>query len=113
MELRACDERSEPPTLRDLREALQIDKSNVSRLCSRLQKQGLIDSHPCDEDRRAKRLSLTARGRALAADIDTASRQRFEALVAALPQGLDAAVVESLEALTAAIRQVSVVDEPK
>ena len=111
MELRACDERGDAPTLRGLREALQIDKSNVSRLCRRLQTQGLVDCQPCDEDGRAKRLTLTPKGRALADEIDAASRKRFDALVAALPKASGEAIIESLEALTAAIREVSVVEE--
>jgi len=97
----------EDPTLHDLGQVLGIDKSNVSRLCARLQSSGLIASRTCKRDRRAKRLELTAKGRRLAADVESASRKRFAAVLAALPVASIPGVVEALRELTSAIRQTS------
>jgi DNA-binding MarR family transcriptional regulator len=107
MELKARHERNEPPTLADLRNTLQIDKSNISRLCKRLQSKGLVHCHPCDVDGRAKRIVLTDEGFQLATLVDDASLRRFSELVAALPDSASISIVKSVESLTRAIQSVA------
>ncbi len=98
-------DKNDRPTLRELGERLHIDKSNVSRLCARLEAAGLILSAPCEEDRRSKRLRLTAKGKRLANSVDVFSAERFSAVIAALPNHGEAAM-EGLVALTSAIRDL-------
>ena len=107
MELKARYERNEPPTLADLRDTLQIDKSNISRLCKRLQSKGLVECHPCEVDGRAKRIVLTDEGLKLATIVDDASLRRFSELVAALPESASTPIVESVQRLTLAIQSVA------
>ncbi len=95
------------PTLADLRNTLQIDKSNISRLCKRLQSKGLVHCHPCDVDGRAKRIVLTDEGFQLATLVDDASLRRFSELVAALPDSASISIVKSVESLTRAIQSVA------
>lgn len=77
-------EREEPPTLTDLVELLNIDKSNVTRLCQRMQEAGHVLVRRDERDRRAKRLTLTEEGVKLAKIINRTSLERFGALLSAL-----------------------------
>lgn len=84
--------------------ALGIDKSNVARLCARMEREGHLTRRDSPTDGRARALSLTAAGRRLAERVDSASRGRFEALLAALPtQQVRREVLASLDALNTAI----------
>lgn len=91
------------PTLRDLRGALALDKSNVTRVCQRLESRELIALRPCRVDGRARRITLTAKGRRLANEVDASSRQRFARLLEVLPARADASVVRALQVLAEAI----------
>ena len=107
LELKARNESKMPaPTQRELGDHLKIDKSNVSRLCRRLETKGLIKCKPCADDGRSKRISLTAKGKRLASAVDASSKTRFSAL-AALLQSDNASVVRSLNELSAAIAQIA------
>lgn len=98
------DRRGERPTQQALGEVLGIDKSNVARLCAKLEHAGHLTRQPSPTDGRARLLTLTASGRRLAKRIETASRDRFARLLAALPSGdTRDAVLASLEALNEAI----------
>lgn len=77
-------ERDEPPTLTDLVELLNIDKSNVTRLCQRMQEAGHVLVRRDERDRRAKRLTLTEEGVKLAKIINRTSLERFGELLGAL-----------------------------
>jgi len=95
------DERA---TQQELAQALGIDKSNVARLCAKLQRAGHATQQRSDSDGRARLLALTASGRRLAERVRAASRDRFAQLLAALPSDeTRAGVLASLEALNGAI----------
>ena len=77
-------DREEHPTLTDLVELLNIDKSNVTRLCQRMQDAGHIWVKRDDRDRRAKRLGLTTSGLELGRALNQSSMARFGLLLASL-----------------------------
>lgn len=82
---------------------LGIDKSNVARLCARMVEAGHANQRSCPQDGRSRRVTLTARGKRLAAEVDTASRARFEALLMAIREDRRGQVVAALEELVAAL----------
>lgn len=73
--------REERPTLTDLVELLDIDKSNVTRLCQRMKAEGHVDIVRDPNDRRAKRVSLSEEGSELAHFVNDASLERFGAII--------------------------------
>jgi DNA-binding MarR family transcriptional regulator len=96
--------RGERLTQQALGEELGIDKSNVTRLCARMEHAGHVTQERCPNDGRARLLSLTASGARLATKVDGASRERFARLLAALPARSDRTrIVAALDALNAAI----------
>lgn len=78
---------------------LNIDKSNVSRLCARMEADGHIERRPCPNDGRAKRLWLTDEGQKLAAQVDQTSLQRFARLVETIASTGTSQIIEALEVL--------------
>ncbi len=82
---------------------LNIDKSNVSRLCARMEKDGHIERRPCPDDGRAKRLWLTEEGRQLAVRVDEASLQRFAQLAAAVEGQELAPIIAAITTLNDAL----------
>lgn len=105
LELRAAPR---PLTVGALARRLRIDRTNVSRLCAKLEALGHLERSPDPDDGRAWALSLTREGRALAAQVDRASLAHFrrlaERLEGALPE-----LVDALERLRAAIRDTPMV----
>ncbi|MEQ9501847.1 MAG: MarR family winged helix-turn-helix transcriptional regulator [Deltaproteobacteria bacterium] len=95
------------PTQQDLVDALGLDKSNVARLCQRLERAGHLTRVVDADDRRARRVRLTAKGHRLASRVDASSRARFDAVFAALSVRDRSVVVDALARLTAAIDVVA------
>jgi DNA-binding MarR family transcriptional regulator len=95
-------------TQRELGQALGIDKSNVARLCRRMESAGHLVQSRSTEDGRARLLSLTTRGTRIAKDVERSSRDRYESLMSAIPRKSRARVLSSLgclnEALARAVR---------
>jgi DNA-binding MarR family transcriptional regulator len=90
-------------TQRELGQALGIDKSNVTRLCRRMESAGhLVQSRSAD-DGRARLLSLTTRGTRLAKSVERSSRDRFRRLTSAIPRRSRAEVLSSLACLNQAL----------
>ena len=88
---------------RELGQALGIDKSNVARLCRRMESAGhLVQSRSAD-DGRARLLSLTARGTRVAKNVERSSRDRFQWLMSAIPRRSRAGVLSSLACLNRAL----------
>jgi DNA-binding MarR family transcriptional regulator len=92
------------PTMRELAEELGIDKSNVTRLCGRMQEGGHLETRRCRRDGRVRRLVLTAEGRKLAKQVDRSSRRRFERLLSQLPTEHRGELLRGLDILTEAAR---------
>lgn len=84
---------------------LRIDRSNVSRLCTHMERTGEVERVVDPDDRRARRIALTPMGEARAAAVDGASRTHFAALLAALETAPEGAIA-TLHALTRAMRTV-------
>jgi DNA-binding MarR family transcriptional regulator len=63
-------------TVSELLGILHITKQSLSRVLSELVQQGLIVQHPGPDDRRQRRLELTAEGRALEREVSAPQRAR-------------------------------------
>ena len=71
----------EPPRQKDLAASMSLDGSSVVRLLDNLEAAGLIRRKEGENDRRAKIIVLTARGRAIADKVETVARRiRSDAL---------------------------------
>lgn len=92
----------------DLGAALCIDKSNVARLCSKLQRLGHATQKPSPGDARSRLVSLTPRGARLAQQLEAASYARFSALLAAVPEAHRGTLLTSLAVLNDAVSRLSV-----
>jgi DNA-binding MarR family transcriptional regulator len=104
----------ERSTQQELGEALGIDKSNVARLCAKMQRAGHVTQERSATDGRARLLALTAAGRRLAERVQAVSRDRFAQLLAALPSDeTRASVVAALQALNGAIATTHALEKPK
>ena len=69
-----------PPRQKDLAASLFVDNSTVVRLLDNLEAAGLVERHE-GEDRRAKIIMLTPRGRAIADKVEAVARRvRTDAL---------------------------------
>lgn len=92
----------QPMTVSELAAKLVIDRTNVSRLCARMEEAGDLarEAHPGDG--RARALRLTARGRKAAKSVDASSAHHF-ARIARRLGGSTAPIVEALESLSRAM----------
>jgi DNA-binding MarR family transcriptional regulator len=84
--------RNEGCTANKIAEDLNMDKSYLSRILSRLEPQGLIKRVVSDTDNRMKHLTLTLEGRALFLELERLSDQQAADMVA----GLDDEQIEGL-----------------
>lgn len=66
-----------PVTVSELAARLDIDRTNVSRLCARMEEAGDLERLTDPADGRARALRLTARGKKRAAEVDRASARHF------------------------------------
>jgi DNA-binding MarR family transcriptional regulator len=82
-------------TISELASELSIDRTNVSRLCARMEELGELQRLPNPADGRSSVLCLTARGQDLASHIDRTSAEHFGRVA----QGLGPAAPEVLDAL--------------
>jgi DNA-binding MarR family transcriptional regulator len=98
---------------RELGQALGIDKSNVARLCRRMESAGHVVQSRSTDDGRARLLSLTAVGKRLAKNVEFSSRDRFRRLMAVIPQESRARVLSSLTCLNRALLSVDAPRKPR
>ncbi|MEM9696147.1 MAG: MarR family winged helix-turn-helix transcriptional regulator [Myxococcota bacterium] len=92
-----------PLSVGELAQRLNIDRTNVSRLCTRMESAGEIRRRPDPADRRAKTIDLTEKGRRVAEQVDQASIQHFALLVENLGSRQSETVTESLKTLARAM----------
>jgi DNA-binding MarR family transcriptional regulator len=85
-------------TVKALAEQLEVNQSNASRLCDRLQKLGLIARDRSSTDGRAVNVSLTSRGRDLVQSVRTHRRTDVQRV---LDQMTSSQVEAAITALTA------------
>lgn len=93
-----------PMTVSSLALGLSIDRTNVSRLCSRMETSGEVVREPHPDNGRARVLRLTRLGLALARSVDASSAVYFAQVLANLGVSADQ-VVETLSALTTAMHK--------
>lgn len=93
-----------PMSVAALAARLNIDRTNVSRLCMKMEDAGELIRAPDAQDRRVKRLRLTPQGERAARNIDGLSVAHFARVLETLDVD-DASVLESLRALTDSMRQ--------
>ena len=98
--------RGATPTLSDLVELLDIDKSNVTRLCQRMQESGHVQITRDPKDRRAKRIELTEDGEDLSRFIQDASMDRYEEVLSFFKHSERAALLEQLMKLNASLTKL-------
>jgi DNA-binding MarR family transcriptional regulator len=105
------ERQGECSTQQDLVRVLGVDKSNVTRLCSKMMEAGQVTQAPSRDDGRAWSVSLTAKGRRLSERVEEASRSRFDRLLAAVPPDDRAAVIRSLALLNDAVTATRQLEE--
>lgn len=93
---------AEPMTVSALSSRLAIDRTNVSRLCARMEGLGELTRSAHPEDGRAIVVSLSAHGRTLAKRVDGTSAAHFAGLASSL-EGRTESVIDALEVLTHAM----------
>ena len=91
----------------DLLKSLNLDKSNITRLCMSLEKDGFVLQHQSKNDRRARQIFLTKKGERLADSLLNASQQRFSKILQQIPKNKHSLVFKSLNLLTNAILAVN------
>lgn len=94
--------REEPLTLSHLAERVGTDRTTLSRTVDRMRCAGLVETAPGD-DRRERRLSLTAHGR----DTTAAAQASWRAITSQLEDRYGAARLASLHALLADLERVA------
>lgn len=92
-----------PVRQNELGAELGIDKSNVARLCAQMEEKRHVNQEPDADDRRARRVSLTAKGQRVGQDVKQASERRFEELLARIPAAKHETVFAGLAALNEAL----------
>jgi DNA-binding MarR family transcriptional regulator len=88
----------------ELSELLGLDRSSITRLCSRLEADGRLKQESAPDDARARLLRLTANGQRMAGNIRAASLERFMRIVDAIPASKRQPLLDALKALTAAVQ---------
>lgn len=91
-----------PMTVTALAAGLDIDRTNVSRLCARMEALGELERAEHPDDGRARLLRLTDEGTRLAQSVDTSSAAHFAAVLGRLEADARA-LVEGLDALARAM----------
>lgn len=99
-------------TQSELAAELGLDKSSIARLCARLEADERMTQQRVELDGRSRQLTLTAPGRKMATNIQSASLRRFRQVVDALPRAKRRAVLESLELLTLAVGVLGEEEQP-
>lgn len=92
-----------PLSVTELSAALNIDRTNVSRLCVRMEEQGEVIRSK-GEDARVTEVMLTPKGRMLAERVDGASAKHMANIARSLDRPMEE-IIESLRALRFAIQQ--------
>jgi len=87
----------------DLGRALGIDKSNVARLCARMEEAGHVTQLRAPDDGRSRLVDLTDEGLVLARKVERASQQRFRDILDHIQPQQRLPLCEALASLNAAV----------
>jgi DNA-binding MarR family transcriptional regulator len=91
-----------PQGTAELAAALAVNPSTATRLCDRLVRKGLVRRHRQAGDRRSVRITLTAAGRELVAEVTRRRRAELARLLEALPPSQHEPVIIAFRAFAAA-----------
>ncbi len=91
------------PTQQDLGRVLGIDKSNVARLCSKMEASGQLVQKRSTRDGRLRLLTLTSRGARLASAVERSSQERFREIILGVRADERASILSALSALNEAL----------
>jgi DNA-binding MarR family transcriptional regulator len=94
------------PTQKELALELGIDKSNVARLCQRMEAAGHVVQSRCEDDARARNLRLTTKGLKVAKEVSDASELRFVELYEGIPSSQRTQLLSALRSLVDAAREL-------
>jgi len=89
----------ERPTATELGRDLGLDAGYLSRILAGFQKRGLLKRAQSERDGRQSHLSLTPRGQAAFAPLNTRSRDEIGAMLGALPPAEQARLVQAMHAI--------------
>jgi DNA-binding MarR family transcriptional regulator len=95
-----------PQRLADLATALGVDRSTATRMCDRLVRKRLVTRRRAQEDRRTVRVSLTASGAELVAEVSRRRRAEIAAIVQRMPAAHRDRVVTALRTFADAAGEV-------
>lgn len=95
-----------PLRLADLALALWVERSTATRMCDRLARKDLVSRRRLAEDRRGVRVSLTAAGRDLVAEVSRRRRAEIGRIVRRMPASYRVRVSRALHAFAAAAGEV-------
>lgn len=99
---------TDPGTVQSLRARLGLDSGYLSRLLRRLERDGLVDVVPDPQDRRRRRVGLTAAGRATWGDLERRSEERAHLLVDPLTPRQQERLAEALATADLLVRAATV-----
>ena len=89
----------ERPTATDLGRDLGLDAGYLSRILRGFQKRGLLKRVPSERDGRQSHLSLTQRGQAAFAPLNTRSHEDIGAMLAAVPATEQTRLIQAMRAI--------------
>ena len=95
-----------PQRLADLAVALAVEPSTATRMCDRLVRKGLVARRRSSEDRRTVRVSLSAAGAALIAEVTARRRVEIARIMRRLPKAQRPIVLDALRAFADAAGEV-------
>jgi len=93
-------------TQQDLGKTLGIDKSNVARLCAKMERAGHVKQERSPLDGRARLLSLTKAGVKVAENVEHSSQERFRQIIEAVSPDARRSVLATLDQLNGAVSTV-------
>ena len=97
--------RTDSLTQQELAAALNLQKSTVSRIVARLERQGWVHRQRNASDGRALDVALTAEGSHAARDLAHARARRMSGILEHIPEGQREEVIRALRTLTEAIHE--------
>jgi DNA-binding MarR family transcriptional regulator len=90
----------------ELAESLAVNSSSATRMCDRLESQGLIRRQPSSSDRRVIYVEITKAGRRLVDQVTQARRAEIGTIVQAMPSQYSAELIAVLRAFSDAAGEV-------
>jgi DNA-binding MarR family transcriptional regulator len=100
-----------PLSQSDLQTALNVDKSNVTRVVQQLVAEGRVEQRTGQDDGRVRKLHLTAKGRRVARTVEEQSLERFAAVLDRIPASERNSVARAIDAFRVALEGASPKDD--